>query len=77
MTNEDKEVLAKCYMNASNAIKRNAVSVTVEPHGWFRIKYHVGQDLTQVRHISKVRASRLIYGLELLTEQLAKKAVTQ
>lgn len=76
MTNEDKEVLAKCYENASIAIRRNAVSVTIEPHGWFRIKYHVGHDLTQIRHISKVRASRLIHGLELLTEQLAKKAVS-
>jgi len=76
MTNEDKEVLVKCYMNASNAINPNAVSITIEPHGWFRIKYHVGQDLSRIRHTSKVRLSRLIHGIEVFTEQLAKKEVT-
>lgn len=77
MTNEDKELLAKCYMNASKAVKRNAVTVTIEPHGWFKIKYHVGQNTSLTKHTARVRASRLIFGLESLTEQFTKKEVTQ
>jgi hypothetical protein len=76
MTNEDKELLAKCYMNASKAVKRNAVTVTIEPHGWFKIKYHVGQNTSLTKHTARVRASRLIFGLESLTEQFTKKEVT-
>jgi len=75
MTNEDKELLAKCYMNANNAIKRNAVTVTIEPHGWFKINFHVGQNTSLTKHTARVRASRLIFGLESLTEQFTKKEV--
>jgi len=75
MTAEDKELLAKCYMNANNAIKRNAVTVTIEPHGWFKIKFPVGQNTTLTQHTARVRASRLIYGLSELTERLTKNEV--
>lgn len=67
-----KEQLAKAYMHAWRAVKKTrAVTVTVEPYGWFKIKYHVGLDTKQIRHISRVRASRLLSGLVTLTEQLA------
>jgi hypothetical protein len=76
MTNEDKQLLAKCYQNAWNAVKNRTVTVTVELNGWFYVKYHVGNDASIILHTSRVRASRLLFGLSELTEQLAQNEVT-
>ena len=72
MNENQKEYLAQTYMNVWRAFRKDRlVTVTVEPNGWFKIKYHVGLDTKQIRHISRVRASRLLEGLVILTDKLA------
>jgi hypothetical protein len=70
MTNEDRENLARAYMSAWNAVKRRPCTVTVEPNGWFTVSFQ-GYSFPDKR-----RASALLNGLVVLTQQLEKKMVT-
>lgn len=69
MTNEDKANLASAYMSAWNAVKGRPCTVTVEPNGWFTVSLK-GWGLPDRR-----RASALLNGLVVLTQQLEKRAV--
>ena len=68
MTLTEKQALAKSYENAWRAVKgggsKGNMRVEVEPHGWFTI--HYGYPL----HSSRVRAEKLLTGLETLTQRL-------
>jgi len=64
MTQAEKQALANSYANAWKAVKGGNLRVEVETHGWFTI--HYGYPL----HSSKVRAEKLLTGLETLTERL-------
>jgi len=64
MTQTEKQALANSYANAWRAVKGGNLRVEVEAHGWFTI--HYGYPL----HSSKVRAEKLLTGLETLTERL-------
>jgi len=68
MTIIERDNLAKSYMSAWNAVKRNPIIVRVMPNGWFE-KQHVGYGLTD-----KVRASSLLEGLVTLTQRLEAKS---
>lgn len=65
---EDRENLAKAYVSAWNAVKGRKIIIGIEANGWFTRSWpdwHAGAD--------KKRASDLIRGLVVLTEQLNKR----
>ena len=68
MTLTEKQALAKSYENAWRAVKgggsKGNMRVEVEAHGWFTIYY--GYPL----HSSRVRAEKLLTGLQTLTQRL-------
>jgi hypothetical protein len=67
MTLIEKQALAASYANAWRAVKGGAgrlMRVDVEPHGWFTIHYGYPA------HSSRVRAEKLLLGLEVLTRRL-------
>ena len=65
MTLTEKQALAKSYENAWRAVKGGAnMRVEVELHGWFTI--HYGYPM----HSSRVRAEKLLTGLQTLTQRL-------
>jgi hypothetical protein len=67
MTPTEKQALAKSYENAWRAVKgggSGGMRVEVEPHGWFTIYY--GYPM----HPSRVRAEKLLTGLQTLTQRL-------
>lgn len=68
MTSEDRENLALAYEFAWNAVKGRKIIISIEPNGWFTRSWpnwHAKGD--------KKRASDLIRGLTVLTEQLNKR----
>jgi len=71
MTNEDRENLARAYEFAWKAVKRRPCIITIEPNGWFTRSW---PDWSA--RPDKKRASDLLNGLVLLTQQLEKKMVT-
>ena len=68
MTPIEKQALAKSYENAWRAVKGGGsgchMRVEVEAHGWFTI--HYGYPM----HSSRVRAEKLLTGLQTLTQRL-------
>jgi len=69
MTLIEKQALAASYANAWRAVKGGGgagrlMRVDVEPHGWFTIHYGYPT------HSSRVRAEKLLLGLEVLTRRL-------
>ena len=67
MTNEEKQFLADSYANAWMAVKGGTTTVTVLDHGWYEIRHSF------VRYPQKVRASKLLSGLAVLTKRLLNK----
>ena len=71
MTMTDKENLARAYEFAWKAVKRRPCIVTIEPNGWFTRSW---PDWSA--RPDKKRASDLLNGLVVLTQQLEKKMVS-
>jgi len=69
MTNEEKQFLADSYANAWMAVKGGTTAVTVLDHGWYEIRHSF------VPYPQKVRASKLLSGLAVLTKRLLNKDV--
>jgi len=69
MTNEEKQFLADSYANAWMAVKGGTTTVTVLDHGWYEIRHSF------MPYPQKVRASKLLSGLAVLTKRLLNKDV--
>lgn len=69
MNLEEKQFLADSYANAWMAVKGGTTTVTVLDHGWYEIRHSF------VPYPQKVRSSKLISGLAVLTKRLLNKDV--
>ena len=69
MTNEEKQFLADSYANAWMAVKGGTTTVTVLDYGWYQVKHSF------LPYPRKVRASKLLSGLAVLTKRLLNKDV--
>jgi hypothetical protein len=69
MNAEEKQFLADSYANAWMAVKGGTTTVTVLDHGWYQIKHSF------LPYPQKVRASKLLSGLAVLTKRLLNKDV--
>ena len=65
MNDIETHCLADAYANAWIAVKGGDVLITVEPHGWYGIKYGVAY--------RRVRAIDLFKGLATLTKRLKER----
>lgn len=68
MTQEEKQFLANSYANAWMAVKGGTTTVEVLDHGWFAIRHSYIPNYT-----NKVRAVKLLQGLETLTKRMKDK----
>lgn len=69
MDSSEKQFLADSYANAWMAVKGGTTTVTVLDHGWYQIKHSF------LPYPQKVRASKLLSGLAVLTKRLLNKDV--
>jgi hypothetical protein len=69
MDSKEKQFLADSYANAWMAVKGGTTTVTVLDHGWYQVKHSF------LPYPQKVRASKLLSGLAVLTKRLLNKDV--
>jgi hypothetical protein len=71
MEKEERTLLATAYANAWYAVKGTTVMVTVEPRGWFTVRYENGG------MARGVRTRAILDGLVTLTSRLAQNDITK
>jgi hypothetical protein len=70
MNSIEKQFLADSYANAWMAVKGGTTTVTVLDYGWYEIRHSIVP-----QHPQRVRATKLLKGLAILTKRLLKKDV--